>query len=95
MNAKITLHLADGNTLELNGNSIIQPISLIQPKDEAFTSIGEPIILENHYHSSAAYVPIITEILATNEFFMILRDNDHHNPEDVYQSCTVVKISHE
>ena len=94
MNNKITLRLSDGSELTLNSRSVIQPISLRTVNDDEFTSEGEPIILEDHFHPSAGYTPIITEILAKNNFFMILDDLSSANKPDVFQSCNVVKISH-
>ena len=92
MDSKVILFLSDDSKLELNKEMIIQPISLITHNGESFTSQGEPIILEEYLHQDLKFIPIITEILAKNEFFSFL--NEDTEVPTVYQSSNVVKIEH-
>lgn len=90
LDAKVNIHLSNGEKLTVDKNSIIFPITLTEHKDETFCSKSKPIVLDEYFHIHDGYIPELTSVFAKNEFFTINEEDPYKTK--VYKTSAIVSL---
>ena len=87
-NIEVIVHFSNGEKINIDNQSIIFPIKLVTDNDKQFCSKTHPLIMDDVFHIHDGFIPELTTLFASNEFFTL--DSENSYTQKVYKTSSIV-----
>ncbi|KIO60229.1 hypothetical protein B4065_0155 [Caldibacillus thermoamylovorans] len=90
MDVEVVITFSNGENIVVDKNCIIFPIQLVERNGEKHTSKNTPVLLDEYSHHHDGYIPVLTSIFSSNEFFTV--DEEDYFRTKVYMTSSIVSL---